>query len=42
MTNQTHVPNPVCLGCAECKGFCRALMELASLPETILAHPAKR
>jgi hypothetical protein len=42
MTHQPHVPNPVCLGCPECKGFCLALMELASLPETVLGHSAKR
>ncbi len=25
-----------CLGCADCKGFCQDLLDLAFLPETVL------
>ena len=28
--------NRNCLGCADCKGLCRAIVELASLPEMVL------
>lgn len=39
MTAQT--PNTVrvktnCLGCQDCKGLCRAVIDLAFVPETIL------
>jgi hypothetical protein len=25
-----------CLGCKDCKGLCRALLDMAVLPETVL------
>ena len=43
-----HVPslkmlinqNQDCLGCRDCKGLCRAVIELAFLPETVLHRSA--
>lgn len=29
-----------CLGCQDCKGLCRAIIELAFLPETVLHRSA--
>lgn len=29
-----------CLGCADCKGLCRDLLDLALLPETVLRPTA--
>lgn len=29
---------PACLGCRECSGLCRSLLELVALPEAVLAH----
>ena len=30
-----------CLGCQDCKGLCRAVIELAFLPETVLHRPVQ-
>lgn len=30
-----------CLGCSDCKGLCRELLDLALLPETVLRPTAR-
>ncbi len=30
------LPRSNCIGCRDCKGLCRELVELAFLPETVL------
>ncbi|WP_159975578.1 hypothetical protein [Roseobacter cerasinus] len=43
MTHQTAkspvLPRANCIGCTDCKGLCRAIVEMALLPETVLRHP---
>ena len=34
------IPSPNCLGCADCKGMCRDVFELAVVPETVLRRSA--
>ncbi|MGZ2259184.1 hypothetical protein [Roseobacter sp. A03A-229] len=34
------MPSSNCIGCTDCKGMCRDIVELALLPETVLRRPA--
>jgi hypothetical protein len=33
---------PGCLGCRDCMGLCRAIIELVGVPEAVLAHQHAR
>ncbi|MBW4709315.1 hypothetical protein KX928_16100 [Roseobacter sp. YSTF-M11] len=35
-----QTPRPNCIGCTDCQGLCREIVDLAFLPETVLHRSA--